>query len=367
MTASSLNRTPSYKLHLELGARMVPFGDWEMPIQYKGVIAEHHAVRTQSGIFDVSHMGEIVVSGPQAASFLQYITINDINRLSPGKGQYTAMLNPDGGIVDDLIVYQLESETYLMCVNAANDQKDFQWVQDKAKDFDVKIEHESHKWGQIAVQGPDSTQCLVSLLPSISDKIDALNYMDIIPIELFQKAAYLARTGYTGEKGYELYLPSEIVEETFRSLSKVSTPIGLGARDTLRLEACYLLYGNDMDDEVSPIEAGIGWATRMDCGDFIGKSVVETHKDPSTPRRQMIAFTFKDKGIPRSGMDIYKGDQKIGVVTSGGHLPSLGCSGGMALISKGTAAAGDDIWVDVRGKRKLAQVTKKPLYSAKIK
>ncbi len=347
---------------------MVPFGEWEMPIQYQSVIKEHHAVRSHSGIFDVSHMGEIFISGPDAQRFLQYITINDINRLEPGKGQYTAMLNASGGMVDDLIIYQIAPAKYLLCVNAANDTKDFQWVSRQANGFDIKIDHQSEQWGQIAVQGPQSSEVITALFSgSTLNQVTSLNYMEIIAINLFNHDAFIARTGYTGEKGYELYVPTEIAEKTFKALSQASTPIGLGARDTLRLEACYLLYGNDMDDGVSPIEAGIGWATRMDCGEFIGKDHVIKHKEPNTKRRQMIAFTLKDKGVARAGMDIYQGNRKIGTVTSGGHLPSLGISGGMALIEKGSATLGDDIFIDIRGKRKLAQVAKKPLYSAKLK
>ena len=217
------------------------------------------------------------------------------------------------------------------------------------------------KWGQIAVQGPKATEALASLLEGDSlEKAKALKYMEIIPVTLQGQEAYIARTGYTGETGFELYLPAEVTSKAFESLAEVAKPIGLGARDTLRLEACYLLYGNDMNDEVSPIEAGIGWATRMDCGDFIGKDVVATHKEAGAKRRQMIAFTLTDKGIARSGMELYKGDEKIGVVTSGGHLPTLEVAGGLALVDRGQVKAGDEIHVDIRGKRKLAKVVKKP-------
>ena len=370
MANQDLMRTPIFDLHKQLKARLVDFGGWEMPIQYEGVIAEHETVRNGCGIFDVSHMGEVFVSGPESAKFLQKLTINDINRLDIGQGQYTAMLNENGGMVDDLIIYRIEDQRFLLCVNASNDEKDFNWISKNKADFDVQIEHQSKNWGQVAIQGPKSTESLLAILDSsIHEKIKNLDYMDICQADFFGQSGFIARTGYTGEKGYEIYVPAAVTSQCFADLLEKSEakPVGLGARDTLRLEACYLLYGNDMNDEVSPIEAGIGWATRMDCGDFIGKSVVEKHKDKSTKRRKMTAFILEDKGIGRSGMAIYKGDEKVGEITSGSHLPSLGKAGGMALVDKDSVAIGDTVEVDVRGKRKLAKIVKRPLYSANTK
>lgn len=371
MANSDLKRTPIFEVHKQLKARLVPFGAWEMPIQYEGVIPEHNHVRTSCGVFDVSHMGEIEVSGLQAPEFLQMLTINDISRLQVGQGQYTAMLNESGGMVDDLIIYCIEEKRFLLCVNAANDQKDLEWIQSQAAKFVVKIHHQSHQWGQIAIQGPKSTDCLLPLLEKQQDRktLSEMSYMDIRPMTIFGKDVLVARTGYTGELGYEVYLPTDLAAQTFSTLCEQGDvkPIGLGARDTLRLEACYLLYGNDMNDSVSPIEAGIGWATRMDCGDFIGKAAVEEHKDKSSKRRKMVAFLLEDKGVGRSGMEVFKGDRLVGTITSGSHLPTLGKSGGLALVDKDLVAEGDAVEIDIRGKRKLAKIVKRPLYSAKVK
>ena len=370
MANQDLSRTPIYEVHKQLKARLVPFGGWEMPIQYEGVIAEHEAVRTSCGIFDVSHMGEVFVSGAEASKFLQNMTINDISRLADGQGQYTAMLNEKGGMVDDLIIYRLASDNYLLCVNASNDDKDYQWLASHADSFDVKLDHQSNKWGQVAIQGPEATKCLLPILDSsIHDKVSSLEYMEILEADFFGSKGFVARTGYTGEKGYEIYVPAEVAAKCFAEILERSEakPVGLGARDTLRLEACYLLYGNDMNDDVSPIEAGIGWATRMDCGDFIGKEAVALHKEKTTERRKMVAFLLEDKGIGRAGMKLYKGDELVGEITSGSHLPTLAKAGGMALVNKNAVAVGDSVEIDVRGKRKLAKIVKRPLYSAKVK
>lgn len=341
-----------------------------MPIQYEGVIAEHQTVRTGCGSFDVSHMGEIIVSGEQAQDFLQWVTINDITRLAPGQGQYSAMLNEAGGMIDDLIIYRIADQEYLLCVNASNDDKDYQWLSSQSGKFKVKLSHESDRWSQIAIQGPKSSECLLALFDNATqNKISALQYMEIIPADFQGQTGWIARTGYTGEKGFEIYIPNLVAAATFTDLVEKTDakPIGLGARDTLRLEACYLLYGNDMNDTVSPIEAGIGWATRMDCGEFVGKDAVVKHKEAEAKRRKNVAFIMEDKGIGRQGMKLYKGDQLVGEITSGSHLPSLEKAGGMALVDKDLVAVGDSVEIDVRGKRKLAKIVKRPLYSAKVK
>ncbi|MCX6128302.1 MAG: glycine cleavage system aminomethyltransferase GcvT, partial [Proteobacteria bacterium] len=268
------------------------------------------------------------------------------------------------------IIYRLGEQLYLLCVNASNAEKDFQWLLDHKKTYDVKIENQSADWAQIAIQGPLSQSCLNALLSSEDQKkVAALKYTDITAVTCLGKAAYVARTGYTGEWGYEIYLANAVAEAAFSNLLEKTPakPVGLGARDTLRLEACYLLYGNDMDETVSPIEAGIAWAVRFDKGEFLGKAKMEAQKAGHIPSRKMVAFQLEDQGIARHGMDIYKGDQKIGVVTSGSFLPSLDIAGGMALITREGAQLGDSVEVDVRGKRKLAKIVKRPLYSAQVK
>lgn len=367
----TLRRTPLFEEHKNLKAKLVPFGGWEMPISYEGVIAEHQTVRQKCGIFDVSHMGEIVVEGPEAEKFLQWLTINDVSRLADGKGQYSAFLNDKGGVVDDLILYRLRSDRFLLCVNASNTDKDFLWIKEHAPRFKVNVTDESSRWSQIAVQGPESLATMKALFAEADlAKVQALAYMDIASFPLFGAEVLVARTGYTGEQGFELYLPNALASKVWRSLLAEEPrtgvkPIGLGARDTLRLEACYLLYGNDINDEVSPLEAGIGWAVRME-KDFLGKERLITEKEKG-PQRKMVAFLLEDKGIARPGMDVYKENSKIGTVTSAGFLPTLDKSGGLALVDSGSAKIDDMVEVDIRGKRKLAKIMKRPLYSARVK
>lgn len=372
MSAINLKRTSLYDCHKTLQAKLVEFGGWEMPISYETVIAEHQTVRNACGIFDVSHMGEIFVSGPDATRFLQWLTINDINRLKPGQGQYSAFLNHDGGMIDDLIVYCLKEGSYLLCVNASNIDKDFSWVKEQSAKFNVNVQNDSSSWSQIAVQGPNSAAAVEALL-SANDKgqLATLEYMGIATFNLFGANAYIARTGYTGEHGYEIYLPNAVAVKTWDGLMATSAktglkPIGLGARDTLRLEACYLLYGNDMNDTVSPLEAGIAWAVRMEKDDFIGKSILTQQKEKG-PARKIVCFIMEDKGIARHDMDVYVGEKRIGKVTSASFLPTLEQAGGMALIQSDAAKVGDKIEIDIRGKRKLAKIEKRPLYSARVK
>jgi aminomethyltransferase len=370
MTAVEPQKTPLHALHKKLKAKMVPFGGWDMPVQYEGVLAEHRHVRENCGIFDVSHMGEIFIDGPDALKFLQHVTVNDVGRLQPGQGQYSALPTEDAGFVDDLIIYRLGEQLYLCCVNASNIEKDFAWLNSQKKAFKVSIENQSAHWSQIAIQGPKADEVLRTLLNGHDEgKVAALDYTHITEVDFAGVKGLVARTGYTGERGYEIYVPNSIAERCFSTLLEKSTakPIGLGARDTLRLEACYLLYGNDMDETVSPIEAGIGWAVRFDKGDFIGKAKMEKQKAGTIPARKMVAFQMTDEGIGRHGMDVYKGDKKIGTVTSGSVLPSLEGAGGMALIDKDGAQLGDTVEIDIRGKRKLAKLVKRPLYSAKVR
>lgn len=372
MSANNLKRTPLYDCHKTLNAKLVEFGGWEMPISYETVIAEHQAVRNACGIFDVSHMGEIFVSGADAVRFLQWLTINDINRLKPGQGQYSAFLNHDGGIIDDLIVYCLKEGSYLLCVNASNIEKDFAWVKEQSAKFNVNVKNDSSAWSQIAVQGPHSMAAMETLIAADDKaKFSALEYMGIATFNLFGTDAYVARTGYTGEHGYEIYLPNAIAVKTWEALFATSAktglkPIGLGARDTLRLEACYLLYGNDMNDTVSPLEAGIAWAVRMEKENFIGKTVLANQKEKGVPRK-IVCFIMEEKGIARHDMDVYVGEKLVGKVTSASFLPTLEQAGGMALIQSDAAKVGDKIEIDIRGKRKLAKIEKRPLYSARVK
>lgn len=366
-----LRRTPLYPCHEQLGAKTVAFGQWDMPISYSGVIDEHHTVRQKSGIFDVSHMGEIFVKGPDAEQFLQWLTINDLARLSNGSGQYTAILNDEGGMIDDLILYRLTDDSYLLCVNASNAEKDFEWIASKVKGFDVTVEDQSDDWSQLAIQGPTSQDAVSAVLDEAErEALGQLKYMQIMPLTIGDEKAFLARTGYTGEHGYEIYIDNASATHVWNTILATANdtgikPVGLGARDTLRLEACYLLYGNDMNESVSPLEAGISWATRLQKGDFIGRDVLVAQKEQGVPRKN-VAFKLLDKGIAREGMEIYKGDELVGKITSGSKLPTLDIAGGMALVDA-AVKVGDEVMVEVRGKKKRAEIMKKPLYSANVK
>lgn len=362
-------QTPLYDEHTKLGAKMIDFGGWQMPASYGSVVEEHTAVRNGCGIFDVSHMGEFFVEGPEALACLQNLTINDLERLEVGQGQYTAMLNPQGGMIDDLILYRLADQKYLLCVNAANIEKDFDWVLAKVEDFNCKVQNRSSEYSQIAIQGPKADAAINELLGGLDQHHSKLAYMDITEVKVDRDVCYLARTGYTGELGYEIYLPNAVATRVWQDLlackSTKVLPIGLGARDTLRLEACYLLYGNDMNDSVTPYEAGIAWAVRLN-KEFIGKAAIVDQKEKGIPRK-IIAFRMEDKGIARQGMAVWKDGKQVGQITSGSMLPTCGFAGGMALVDHAAIGIGDTFEIDVRGKRKLAKAVKRPLYSAKVK
>jgi aminomethyltransferase len=366
-------RTALYDVHKQLKAKMVPFGGWSMPVSYTSVLAEHKAVRERCGLFDVSHMGEVFVTGADAQAFLQKVTVNDLARLKDGSGQYSALLQDDGGMIDDIIVYRLRAEEFLICVNASNVEKDYHWLSKQAAAFPkVWVTNSSADWSQIAVQGPTSKAAVETLIgPAAKPTFNGLEYMQIMRVPFFGQDAFVARTGYTGEWGYELYVPNEIAPRLWTGLMETAdrtgiVPVGLGARDTLRLEACYLLYGNDMNETVSPLEAGIGWAVRLDKGSFIGRDPLIRQKETQSGR-QMFAFKMEEDGIPRHDMDVYVGEELVGKVTSGSVLPTVGGAGGFALLKRGKAKLGDAISVDIRGKRKLARLVEKPLYKAKAK
>lgn len=373
MATDNVLKTPLFDAHKALKAKMVPFGGWMMPVSYTSVLAEHKAVREKCGVFDVSHMGEVFVTGPEAGRFLQGITINDIERLTDGTGQYSAILHPNGGMIDDLIIYRLKSNEYLICVNASNTDKDYSWIKKQSERMGgASVSNESESFSQLAIQGPNAKAVVETLVgPADKVKFGALPYMGIMQLNFFGKKSYLARTGYTGEHGYELYVPNEVAPMLWTAVIELKDrygvePIGLGARDTLRLEACYLLYGNDMNDEVSPLEAGIAWACRLDKGDFVGKQALIKQKEEGL-KRNLFAFKMEEDGIPRHDMLVFKGGEEVGKVTSGSVLPTVGGAGGMALLNPRKVQVGDVVEVDVRGKRKLARLVQKPLYKAKVK
>jgi len=344
----TLLRTPLYERHVALGARLVPFAGWEMPVQYEGVIPEHLAVRADSGAFDVSHMGELVVEGPRARAFLQSTLSNDLDRIGPGQAQYTLLTNEQGGIVDDLIVYELGPSRFLLIVNAANRERDLEWLRERELP-ETEVYDASDDYALIAVQGPRTLERLE--LPEAHAFTFADGEVDGI-------ACTVNRTGYTGEQGVELLVDPDAAGELWdRVLARGVVPCGLGARDTLRLEVCYPLHGNDIGPETDAISAGLGWVCALD-KDFNGVEELRRVKEAG-PQRKLAAFVMEEAGIPRQGMAIVEG----GEVTSGSHSPMLERGIGMGYVPAELAQPGAQLTIDVRGRPRRARVVKKPIYS----
>jgi glycine cleavage system T protein (aminomethyltransferase) len=344
----TLLRTPLFERHVALGARLVPFAGWEMPVQYEGVIPEHRAVRTDAGAFDVSHMGEFVVEGAGARGFLQTVLSNDLEKIGPGGAQYTLLTNELGGIVDDLIAYELSPERFLLIVNAANRDPDFAWLEDHAPE-NGELRDVSDEYGLIAVQGPRALERLgLPEAPPFTFGDD----------EVAGVRCTINRTGYTGEQGVELLVDAGSAAELWdRVLERGVVPCGLGARDTLRLEVCYPLHGNDISPETDAISAGLGWVCALE-KDFIGAEELRRIKETG-PERKLAAFVMEEAAIPRQGMPIAEG----GEVTSGSHSPMLEVGIGMGYVPADLATPGSALTIDVRGRPRRARVVKKPIYS----
>jgi aminomethyltransferase len=344
----TLLRTPLYERHVALGARLVPFAGWEMPVQYEGVIPEHRAVRTDSGVFDVSHMGELEVEGPGARDLLQAALSNDLDRIGSGQAQYTLLTNEQGGIVDDLIVYERDPERFLLIVNASNREPDFEWLRERERPG-AEVRDVSDAYALLAVQGPTALERLgLPGAPAFTFAEDRIDGIDCV----------VNRTGYTGEEGVELLVPAERATELWdRILERGVVPCGLGARDTLRLEVCYPLHGNDIGPETDAISAGLGWVCALD-KDFTGVDELRRIKEAGPPRN-LAAFVMEESGIPRQGMTIAEG----GEVTSGSHSPMLERGIGLGYVPAELAQPGTELTIDVRGRARRARVVKKPIYS----
>lgn len=361
---TDLKRTPLYDAHVALGAKMVPFAGWEMPVQYTGVIPEHRAVRTQAGLFDVSHMGEIFVTGAEAERALNYLTCNDVTKLADGRAQYSAIINEQGGVVDDIIIYRYNARRYLVCVNASNADQDFAWFS-KHNRFDAEFVNRSPEYGQIALQGPRAVEIL-RLLKGASH-CDSLAYFSFQDFVIEDVPVVVARTGYTGEDGFELFIPWKNTPKLWAQLLAVGTPhgllpIGLGARDSLRLEACYPLHGHELAPDVSALESGLGWVIKFDKGDFLGKEALMRWKTQPY-RRSLAGFFLDDAGIARQGDKVFDGSGKeCGVVTSGTKTPTLNIALGLALIEQSQTTMDNKLEIEVRGRRLKAHVVKKPFY-----
>jgi aminomethyltransferase len=357
-TAAELRRTPLFNLHAQAGARLVPFAGWEMPVQYEGVRQEHVAVRTGAGLFDVSHMGQIETRGPRAAEFLRHLLSNDLGKVGPGGAQYALLCREDGGVLDDLFTYWLEDERFLTVVNASNVDTDFGWFARQADRWEgVEVHDRSPDYAMLALQGPDAVAQFESLLEQGSTPGRFRHGRAAVA----GVSALVCRTGYTGEDGVELLITPDDAEAAWHALTRAgAVPCGLGARDTLRLEVCYPLYGNDLSTNRTPIEAGLAWACALD-NDFVGAARLREQVERGTEEK-LAPFVFTDQGIPRAGCAVLSGDDQVGVVTSGTLSPCMEVGIGMAYVRSDLASPGSELTVDVRGKRRSARIDSKPLY-----
>jgi aminomethyltransferase len=350
----TLERTPLHDRHVAAGARLVPFAGWEMPVQYTGIREEHVTVRRAAGVFDVSHMGEVVTTGPDAERFLQRMLSNDVSRIAPGGAQYSVLCRDDGGVLDDLFTYRLGPDRFLTVTNAANHEKDLGWMRDHAGDFDVELEDALHDYAMLAVQGPDAR----ALVGRLADGELPERFRTRELTVAGAPGVLVCGTGYTGEDGVELLIAPEHAGAVWDALLEGGArPAGLGARDTLRLEVCFHLYGNDLTEERGPIEAGLGWCCKEDTG-FIGSEAVRATR-AAGPAEKLAPFALTGPGIARQGNPVQGG----GEVTSGTMSPCLGIGIGMAYLPAERAEPGTSIEIDVRGKPRAAEVRSRPLYS----
>ena len=347
-----LSRTPLFALHVELGGRIVPFAGWEMPVQYTGIIEEHMAVRKTAGLFDVSHMGEARVRGRDAAKFLDDIMTNEMSTIKVGMARYTVMCQPDGGCVDDLIVYRLAEEEFLICLNASNAPKDIAWMRSHLGSHQVEVLDECAAWAQLALQGPLAEQILAQVTATPLDSIKRFGF--VFGEVAGAPGCLISRTGYTGSPGFELYLPSAAAEKVARALLAAGkphglVPAGLGARDSLRLEANYPLYGHEISERISPIQAGLGWTVKFTKPDFIGREALHRQAQGG-PSSSVVLFSLDDRRIARQGAVVFSGETPVGEVLSGTQSPILGKPIGTALVAAGHAASAT-LTVDIRGLR----------------
>jgi aminomethyltransferase len=357
MGSEDLKRTPLHACHVEAGARLVEFAGWEMPVQYAGVIDEHRAVRTAAGLFDVSHMGEVRVRGAGAESFLQRLTPNDVSKLSPGRAHYSGLLTDQGTYIDDLLIYRLAADDFLVVVNASNAPRDFEWIASRANG-EAEVTNESDRWALLALQGPKAKEILEPLSPGASE----IRYYGFRQGEVDGRPALISRTGYTGEDGFELYVAPEHAPALWRRLVEAgASPAGLGARDTLRLEAAMALYGHEIDETTTPWEAGLAWIVKLDKGDFLGCDALVAQKAAGAPRK-LVGFEVEGRGIARQGHAVVSEGGTVGTVTSGTWSPTFEKALGLAYVPPDLAAPGTPLTLDVRGRQLAARVVETPFY-----
>ncbi|MCJ7679109.1 MAG: glycine cleavage system aminomethyltransferase GcvT [Candidatus Aminicenantes bacterium] len=358
-----MSQTRLHSSHLKHNGKMIDFFGWDMPVEFSGIIHEHMAVRERAGLFDVSHMGEIRIKGPRALDFVQFLTPNNAARLGPGKAQYSALTTPKGTFVDDLLVYYQEEDEYLLVVNAANTAKDFEWILSHAAAFDVTVTDVSEEYTQIAVQGPEAQGILSRLTDVALEEMKSFHFAmgRVAGVE-----SLVSRTGYTGEDGFEIYTrdpkPDLIWEALLDEGKSVDClPIGLGARDTLRLESCLMLYGNDIDDTTTVLEAGLSWLIKFKKGEFLGRSVLLKQNEEGVTRR-ITGFEIVGRGIARSHYPVFVEGEKVSEVTSGTYSPYLKKSIGLAYLPIGSTLEGTELQIEIRGKRTDAVVVPIPFY-----
>ena len=361
-------KTPLYDRHVALGARIIPFAGWMMPVQYSGIINEHKTVRTAAGLFDLGHMGQVDVTGPDACNFLQFITTNDVSTIEPLHAHYSLLPNEQGGVIDDIIIYRrAENDGYMVCINASNRHKDVNWMhrwRAERPDLDVTVEDISDKTGMIAIQGPNAA----AITQRISDRdLSGVDYFSWVEATVGGVKANTARTGYTGEDGFEFYTAIDEIGTLWDALMESGAnegllPIGLGARDTLRLESRMPLYGNELADDINPLEAGLGWAVKLDKGPFVGCEPIAAMKSTGAPRKT-VGFKLTERaGSPRSHFEVQVGGRSVGFVTSGAMSPTLNENIGLALVEKDVAGNGKPLEIIIRDKPVAAVQIKTPFY-----
>lgn len=358
--SNDLKKTPLYDRFIESGAKIVEFGGWAMPVQFSSIKEEHNAVREVMGIFDVSHMGEVLIEGKEASEFIQYVLSNDTDQLSDNKAQYTALCNEKGGVIDDLITYKLDDNKFLLVVNAANTDKDYEWIKSHSDKFDVNVENVSDQYGQLAVQGPKARDYVASLVDVDVSEMKPFEFKK--DVEIFGKNVILSQSGYTGEDGFEIYCDSKDVVDIWDGLLENADlkPAGLGARDTLRLEAGLPLHGQELSEDITPYEGGIAFAAKpLIEADFIGKDVLKDQKENGAKLRS-VGLEMIEKGIPRTGYDVLDLEgNKIGRVTSGTQSPATGKGIALAMIDRDEFEMGKEVIVQVRKRQVKAKIVKK--------
>lgn len=370
MSMSDLKRTPLFDVYKEYGGKTIDFGGWELPVQFSSIKDEHEAVRTKAGLFDVSHMGEFEVKGTDSLAFLQKMMTNDVSKLKDGGAVYTAMCYDNGGTVDDLLIYKIEENHYLLVVNASNIDKDYNWIEDHLEG-DVQLLNLSEETSQLALQGPLAETVLQKLAGEVN--LSDIGFFKFqTEVELNGKKALVSRTGYTGEDGFEIYCKPEDAVQLWKDILEAGKedgvlPCGLGARDTLRFEANLALYGQELSPEISPLEAGIGFAVKLNKeADFIGKEVLKNQKENGLPRK-IVGIEMIDRGIPRHGYPVYKNDELIGEITTGTQSPTLKRNIGLALLKQEFTSLDTEVEVEIRGKRLKAFVVPTPFYKKEKK